>query len=208
MRSMNYAWFSCVAIVSLTSVQQTLADWVGSMFDDDIDGWVEDPPQEVEITWEPSGGNTGGFLKAVDESGGSARIVAPAKFLGCWLDWEGIGAVRFDAIVLNSFGDPIESPPKVWLEGPGGKASYAFAELPTTSWQTFEVSIDEALWTVSNGTWVDLLANVEELTLLVDYVHSTGQGEQVGVDNVFVFFLGPPPEDQACCHADGTCTDE
>ncbi len=154
--------------------------------DEEDDGWHEYQPDEVEISWVASGGNPDGYLRTRDPSMYSgARIAAPPEFLGDWSAIDGVGYFQFDARFIMDPGNyPLSGTfPYILLIGSGGVASYHSDVLWSTDWQTFSAPVNEALWVVSEGTWADLLANVE--VVLLGAEATLGRDEN-GFDNIFL----------------------
>jgi hypothetical protein len=131
-----------------------------------------------------SGGHSGGFLQVGDNAGATSYLYAPAVFLGDWSTFEGVGHLTLDIRVSAYTGNNLGAPEFVRISGPGGSAyvSLAPGDIPTTSyiWKTFNYPLEEPAWTVDSGTWGDLLDNVTECRILVEYFDGT---ETVGMDN-------------------------
>jgi len=157
-----------------------------SPFDADLEGWFEVDPVEAGATWQSSGGNPDGYLELSDLGSGEARVLAPPGYDSDWRELDEIGFLTFDAVVLDDGGQAITGVPTISLFGPCGSAEYAFASSPTTSWTAFDVELDESLWTVTSGTWAELLGNIGWVELGLDFTDS--QSDVSGVDN---FCLGP-----------------
>ncbi|MCP5519978.1 MAG: PD40 domain-containing protein [Verrucomicrobiales bacterium] len=167
-----------MATVVALHTSQPARSAVVSDFEQSDDGWTVAP--DGDLTWVSSGGNPGGFLRVDDQNaGGHNWIYAPPKFLGNWRSFVNQTlAVESRAIV----GTP-DSPPNmhVVITGPGGSATVAMARAMTFSWQSFSVSIDPATWTVSAGSWGNLITNITELRIEAEYY--TGE-DSVGFDNI------------------------
>jgi hypothetical protein len=66
-------------LLCLVGAQATPAQSCGgssSTFDSGLEGWTEQDPAQIDIWWEPAGGNPGGYLHSYDVTGGSARAGA------------------------------------------------------------------------------------------------------------------------------------
>ena len=159
-----------------------------STFDTDLDGWTEEFPADIDIFWESSGGNPGGFMRTVDTSGLQARALAPSKYLGDWSTLDnGRGVVRVDAKLIDADGAEVVVAGGIEIAGPGGRLDHVFPTPHTSTWRTFEVPIAEADWQINEGTWAGVLANVTKMSLLAD---TTVEHDVNGYDNIYV---GPWP---------------
>ena len=154
-----------------------------STFDYGQEDWTEH--EGLSIWWEQTGGHPDGFLESYDTSGwGAGDARASAAFLGDWSGLSGTGAVRWDMRCIDRDSAPIDGHPIVTLRGPGGWATHVSPCLITTAWRTFEVPLNETLWTVSGGTWPNVLAEVQEVLFAMDM--TTGK-DRNGLDNVVVY---------------------
>jgi len=155
-----------------------------STFDTGLDGWTEEFPADIDIFWESTDGNPGGFMRTVDTSGLQARALAPSKYLGDWSTLDNArGIVRVDAKLIDAGGFTVEWAGGIEIAGPGGRLDHLFPVPHTSTWRTFTVSIAEADWQVNEGTWAGVLANVTKMSLLAD----TTDGYDVnGYDNIYV----------------------
>lgn len=159
---------------------------------DGLDGWIAFIG--LQIDWASDEGTPRGCLRSLDNdaySGG--RVQAPAKFLGNWTGLQVAGILRFDLRYFDLDGFEIVANPHVRLVGPGGEAYHQFDTPVEQSWRTYQVALSESQWTVTQGTWAGLLADVESLTASMDFTY--GQ-DQHGLDNVF---LGIPED----CNTNG-----
>jgi hypothetical protein len=131
-----------------------------------------------------SGGNGGGYAQVVDGTG-PTHALAPARFLGDWRPLDGRGRLSFDLRMVAFAGVPQGAVPFVSLAGPGGAAHVVLtpAEVPlsTRIWKRFAYPLDAASWTLTRGTWGELLADVRELRIDLELFSGA---ETVGLDNV------------------------
>jgi hypothetical protein len=165
-----------------------------STFDNDLEDWTEH--EAIHIWWEQTTGNPGGFLESVDLSRrGAADARAPAAFTGDWSGLHGSGAIRWDVRCVDPGGAALEARPIVKLVGPGGAAIHQSECMVGHTWRPFEVPLHESLWTVTRGTWQNLLAEVQELLFDLDL---TNGNDQNGLDNVIVYGRALD------CNGDGT----
>ena len=190
------AALAAVLLGAVTGASVLIAQQCGveSTFDSDLEDWSALNPSHNNVYWSSTGGNPTGCMKSKDiDPHSGAQVIAPSGFLGDWSDLDGIGYVRYDSKVFDLSGFPITNEPRITITGPAGTASYTFAAPCTTFWQTYQVSLTEALWTVNPpGAWDALLANVTELRLGADYT----KGRDInGFDNICV---GPTAPIQHC----------
>jgi hypothetical protein len=110
---------SAAGYMGLSTIQAgTVAS---STFDTGLDGWTSNTP--AQIAFQASGGNPGGYIQFVDETGDSTVIDAPSAFLGNYLA-EGISSISFDDNIFAETGVSSVAPYEIDLSGPGGSASY------------------------------------------------------------------------------------
>lgn len=168
-------------------------------FESDEHGWTALDPVEVDLHWESTGGNPGGYLRTVDASGGSAVILGPASFHGDWSGLDGVGIVSLDHVLLDADGHPVTNTPWLRIGGPAGGARYQWPETaPEGQWYNYRAAIDSTLWTLDEGTdWLALLADVQELRLGRDI--TTGH-DTSGLDD---FYVGLPAESGEDCNLNG-----
>ncbi len=158
-------------------------------FDEGIDGWTPVDPSEVEIFWYHDG-NPDGCLYTRDANPGAADVRAPARFAGNLSGLDGAGIVRLDHKFLYCEDSrPPVGDPRIILIGPGGRATCVFGG-PTDPgvWYEYELPFVPASFTVSEGSWSALVANVTEVW--VDLEVTTGHDHNLA-DN---FYIGLPPQ--------------
>lgn len=131
-----------------------------------------------------SGGNGGGYARVTDQSGPNSYALAPSRFRGDWTAFDGNGRVTIDLRILDPGSVNTGAPEFIRLSGPGGSAYVALdpADIPVSDkvWKTFEYPVEAAFWTVDTGTWSELLAEVSECRIDLEFY--TGL-ETVGFDN-------------------------
>jgi len=165
---------------------------ISSVFDTNLEGWtlIGNPV----LSHQESGGNPSGFARYDDTPGplGDGWIVAPAEFLGDWSSLDGVGWLSWDHKILDlgqGGGNILFGQAKI--SGPGGGATYTSSIQFTTYWTAFLSPLNESDWFLASGSWSELLANITELQLRIEGVHSVGPALSVnGIDNVS---LCPPP---------------
>jgi hypothetical protein len=113
-------------------------------------------------------------MEAADPGLETAIAVAPDRYEGDWSSLDGGNGVVRLSIKLLIGGTPIRGG-LVRIVGCGNVAAHEFPT-PTNSrvWNTFEVPIDEASWTVESGTWADLISNVTEFRVFAELVWGCG----------------------------------
>jgi hypothetical protein len=150
-----------------------------SAFDTGLDGWS---PVIFGFSWQPSGGNPGGFVQFSECCNPPFNsLVAPGNYLGDWSSLEGTGAFRYDFRLFAGTTDPNTA--GVLVSGPGG--SMFWHQPPNTGingWETLVAPLTQSSWEIASGNWGSILANVSEVRLIPDYLD--GFGEITGIDNV------------------------
>ncbi|MEN6309663.1 MAG: hypothetical protein ABFD91_18095 [Anaerohalosphaeraceae bacterium] len=136
------------------------------------------------VTNPTSGGNGGGYLSFSDKSGAISTAFAPSQFLGDWSSLDGTGIVTADLRIVSRNGSDLGITEFIRISGPGGSAFVTIdpAEFPQSSlvWKTFSYPLDSSTWTVDSGTWSNLLQNVTECRIQVEFYEGT---DTVGLDN-------------------------
>jgi hypothetical protein len=161
-------------------------------FDSGLQGWTVTLPN---ATWSAAGGNPGGYMHFVDENSGSTRGLAPPEFLGNLSALDGRGRLSVDFRVFQTGVFSATGPVLVGIEGPGGRARWTplgFPPMTAQGWTTRTVAIRESDWLVLEGTWADILANVDTLFVNMDPYTNTSGHEIVGVDNVVLEIVCRP----------------
>lgn len=170
-----------VAALTLSfTATHAVADVVSDFNDGTMQGWSV-IGYNKGISNPGTGGNPGGFVKAIDRVGSSDNLwaVAPSKYLG---NWHNKAKVSADLIQL-SFSGSQSSGVVFQLSGPGGVYTCVFKNRPATAWSTFQADLNPALWKCKSGTWDALLDNVTDFRILMEYISGD---ETNGIDNVRV----------------------
>lgn len=163
---------------------------VVSTFDAGLDGWTGDNPGELSFA--AAGGNPGGFLRFDDNSPSGGEAFAPAKFLGDWSALDGIGSISYDQIVISTGSFFSVGSPTIALVGPGGEATWT-SPVPAPNscpgnlfcdWETVDAPLVEGLWSVTSGSWENLLQDVTSFSIWGDLYGSLSVPDAEGLDNV------------------------
>ncbi len=167
-----------------------------SDFESGLDGWTFIDPSD--FYWNSDEGNNG-YVHFDDHPhpGGnqSGYGYAPVKFLGDWSSLDGNGFISFDYGIfdLGSGGVSGMLPYEINISGPYGSATWLGETHPVaedTDWITVTAPLIESSWNVTSGYWYDLLVDVDELEIRIEYVqnHSADPNErdEAGFDNVLV----------------------
>jgi len=148
--------------------------------DGTYDGWHFEDTGSTGI--ESSGGNPGYCCRVDDQIGVLSQAIAPPKFLGDWTQLDETAVFMLDIktnqATVNDVGFFIK------ISGSGGEAiipiDYALEEA-YNHWKTFSYMISDTVWTVNSGTWLDILTNVEEVRIVLEY---TDYYDIVRMDNI------------------------
>ena len=180
-----------MVLILIAGVTQAVASDIISTFDSGWDGWTAcaaSPAGPGQLsTWQPAGGNPGGYIDFVDEDGGDGGISAPAAFLGNWSSLDGVGQLRWDSIIFSPGTPPLNFASYPWatITGPGGSATWHVPGTDNTQWETFTAPISSSDWTMNSGSWSSLLADVTSLVITDERVGNGGPpGDHDGLDNV------------------------
>jgi hypothetical protein len=163
-----------------------------STFDVDADGWSVSGDAQGGSgipTYVSSGGNPGGYLRAVDdETGGVWYWEAPAKFLGNVSGAYGY-SLRFD-LRQSATSQQREAPDLVLRDASGRILYYNTPNNPGKTWTSYSVLLTEtAGWTKPDGTaptqaeMMAMLANLEVLRIRGEFRSDTDIGD---LDNVML----------------------
>jgi hypothetical protein len=157
-------------------------------FDNGLEGWTLSG--SGYISWKPTDGNPGGYLRFTDVAGlgGDGYLLAPAPFLGNWSEHEG-HFLSWQHKIIDP-GDVYRlMKGEAYIYGPGCAARVVLDPFQD-DWTTFQVPIDPSYWEVTCGTWKQLMSNVTQLGLRVEASHNNGRLDICAVDNVI---LTPEP---------------
>lgn len=189
MRKMQGVLFS-IAIVGMFATSGN-AD-VCSTFDADFGGWTF--ASSPDFYWAASGGNPDGYVRFHDSGPAGNRAVAPVEFLGDWSALDGVGEISYDLRLSSMRICTDEIPPyemlpfNIDIAGPGGSAEWN-GDTPSGvfDWVRVVAPLVESEWTLTSGTWAELLADVTRLRIAVEIVETCAGGHLIGLDNVCLF---------------------
>lgn len=164
-----------------------------STFDTDAEGWTE---TGAALTYEPTGGNAGGFLRLEDNAGDSYIAFPPPKFKGDLSAYNG-GLLTYDITVfvpdriLSSVGSGFG---RIQLNGNGTNATFDYAPDPPVpsvgAWKTYYVPFTAQAWNTTEANWTTLLSNVEVAHITLDLI---GGDDTIGLDNFRLASAVPEP---------------
>ena len=171
-----------------TMVGQAKCSPISDFDDGTVQGWMIADPDCGYVDNPGTGGNPGGFLRAVDtEGGGGVAAFAPAEFLG---DLSSYSAIEYDAYVYDHVPPPIHGV-RVSLTGADGtKYKYDPSDWSIGVWEHFALPFNSPLWELVTGDapLTDVLQDVT--VMVVNMECSTKVSVESGIDN---FRLVPEP---------------
>lgn len=181
-----------LAMVGFTCSEAEADVIASSTFGADLGGWTSNTPSQ--IAWQSTGGNPGGYLQFTDASGDSTVVLAPASFLGNYASL-GVSSISFDDNIIAETLVGTVYPYEIDLSGPGGSATFLGNQPPSTyptGWITVTAAISTGAppsgWTVNSGTWLGLLANVNQVQIPIELITNSGSTgtytDVEGIDNV------------------------
>ena len=184
----------CHLVVSFCFICGLNAD-ILSTFDTNLDGWTMPNQQDSMFDWQSAGGNPGGFAQFVDgDADNSTFITAPANFLGDWSGFDSIGSISFDHQQIDAGTGNTLVPFEIFLSGPGGSARFTEDHPGTIGpWLSVNAKLIESLWSVENGSWSGLLADVTQFDIRIEVVDNNNTlGDHAGIDNIAVRSVPEP----------------
>ncbi|HEY0957302.1 MAG TPA: laminin B domain-containing protein [Roseateles sp.] len=160
-------------------------------FDSGAEGWTL--TGDGIQTWQPSGGNGGGWLQLEDTNGDTDILLsAPSAWLGNWSAYLG-GTLSFDARRVDDASIDWAGFGEIRISGPGGSVLLDIAPsgLPAdNSWARYSVTLSSAAGWGDATLLSSVLANVTSLTINGEF--HAGPGEVVGIDNIQVTAVPEP----------------
>ncbi len=167
---------------------------VYSTFSEDLDGW-ECPDSDSSVcTW-----NELGYLEFEDPGGTVTYAKAPAKFLGDWSGYSGIGYIHFRHKVIDTGDVEYYLPYVIQLSGEDdlGEECYAewtraFNPAQVGKWVEVNAMLIESDWDVQEGSWLDLLSNITDISISLEVVDNIGSRSDIAaLDNVGIAIPRP-----------------
>ncbi|GAB4325410.1 MAG: hypothetical protein Kow00127_18180 [Bacteroidales bacterium] len=176
--------------LSFTPVVIPVTPVICSDFEDGgYDGWSF--ASTGGISNSSSGGNPGRCIR-ISDGGGTSTAFTPPKFLGDWSLLDNHGAdIRFDLKITDYSGPVVLSSYFLRISGPGGAATFLMDNQVNAAldrYKTFVFPIDQAYWSMESGSWANLLANVTEAEIIVEFINGS---EVVWFDNFCISNLPP-----------------
>lgn len=176
---------SWIALLAAIAVGSPALARPSTDFDTGPEGWTF--PASAE--WQPTGGNGDGFIFGgiVEDENITAGAFAPAEYLGNWTSLDNTGSLSFDFKRFDNGDDPRAFFPLiVQIAGPGGNATWTGPTIVNpTDWTNYVVPIEQGAWSIDDGTWADILSNVETLYIQLELVLTDGPiDDTAGLDNV------------------------
>jgi hypothetical protein len=165
-----------------TTLVAAAADLV-TTFDTDAADWRASDPAAV-LTWQASGGNPDGHLRATGP-GATWKLLSPTAWAG---DWSAYRTMRFDFALPSGHYPAAETAGMVVIAGANGETMTWTGPTPLWTWTFYEVSLDPISFGVTPEAFAAIMAAVSEVRILAEFVAGT---ETVALDNV-VISTAPP----------------
>ena len=174
------------AVCALPSVAGAAA--FGTGFDSVDEGWTL--TGGGALTFEATGGNPGGYLKATDTTGGFMTLVAPPTYAGIAV--ANGGTLSFDFIEWQNPNSDNASAGIVTLTGGGLSASRdLIAGDPGNTWENYSAVLDATGWGVSDSVWATILGELTGIT--IDVESGSQISEIIGFDNFAISVVPTDP---------------
>ena len=154
--------------------------------DGNITQWYSEGDGDFELN--PTQGLPGQCLQVNDDATGDwVILIAPYEFTGDWTAATVNDSIAYELKPISSDPDLItDAYFLVQLSGPGGTATAWSDFVPVmNAWQHIAIPIDPAVWTLTEGTWSALMAEVALVRIRTEFI--TGD-EYSLVDNVKLTF--------------------
>jgi len=146
-------------------------DVVEASFDADLEGWAVSGGGS--LAWQATDGDPAGFaLLEVPVLGAPTKMASPGAYHRNWsFDTAAPSILSIDVRLLTLAGNHT-SGPAFYLSGPGGSAQLVLPPEAGPSdyqWQTLVIPLEAPVWTMTAGTWENLLTNVTDLRIGANY---------------------------------------
>jgi len=137
-------------------------------------------------------------IRLEDRLGPVTYGFAPPVYRGSWNVFSG-GAIEFDLKIepANPSDTLLVAYPTILLSGPGGSAAI-FAptgdiQAAIGQWRRMQLPIREQDWTMESGDWLNLLSNVAQVRVTLEYIYGM---ETVWFDNFCVLGAAATPVEE------------
>jgi len=126
-----------------------------------------------------------------DHGGAQAYLIAPASYLAGAINYKKLDGKAYFAWqhqVVQEIDARDNFPYQIAISGPGGSATFT-ASRPTLSnvgpWRQLVAPLVEADWTVTSGTWRQILADVESVHITIEQFANGDINEDAeAIDNI------------------------
>ena len=184
---------SILAVLGTLCAMPAQADKIlaQTTFDTDLGGWTCSEP--AALSWSAGGGNPGGRAVFSETGGTQATMIAPASFLAGAINYSklnGKAYISWQHQVVQEIDVRDNYPYQITISGPGGSAIFT-ASRPTTfnigPWRQLVAPLVEADWTVTNGSWIGILTDVESIHISIEqFVNGNIHEDVEAMDNIKV----------------------
>ncbi len=162
-----------------------------SRFGADAEGWIT--LDNCALTWEASGGFTGGFIAGQDTGGGTAKFQSPDSWSGNWSDFS---ELRLFVKTLGSNRGGFDL--ILWILTWDGVSLSATFPTPYRSWCPYTLELTPETFGVTEREFDAILGDVACVWIQADLVDGTGANDRSGLDEVSLIadasLMAPPPE--------------
>lgn len=140
------------------------------------------------LTIDEMNGNPNYCVDIGDKSGDIGEAIAPPKFYGDWSSLKDSSKISFDLKITNSSDNLLSKQYLVRLTGNNSVAEAlphdSILSKALDKWYTFSFPIDPDSWTIQSGTWNNLIQDVQEIRLEIEFIYG---GEDVLLDNFCLY---------------------
>jgi hypothetical protein len=141
---------------------------IESQFDSGDEGWTA---YNAEITYEPSGGNSGGYLYIRDTEDDTFYVTVPNKFYGDLTDFDG-GFISYEVISPVPLSEVGSGFGRIQISGNGLNVTFDYGAYPAIpsneSWTKYLVPMNAAAWKTTQPVWENVLSNVTSMTIILE----------------------------------------
>ena len=162
-----------------------------STFDTGYDGWTAvslEPSGGSRWSWQPAGGNDGGFAQFRDNLSAPLFnfLASPASFGGDWSALEGVGELRFDFRLTGDTSGIRQD--YVLIRGrAGGTMGFEqeWTGVGTDGWETISLPLLKSEWQIYSGSWEGIMSDVDRIEIYPLY-NGRDSGRVMGIDNIML----------------------